>query len=134
MQASCMARVSIITKTQQTSFNATRIFCDDEHSVVKAILGIIGSNEASDWGGLPMLYVSKLGKICVVCHRVADMPAPKVPSVRRKCAQCHARIWVAKGAPKGPKVCLECVTGAAPNAIRRVLKQHRLHERRQHLH
>ena len=82
----------------------------------------------------PMLYVSKIGKLCVVCHRIDDMPEPKVPSVRRECAQCHAQIWVAKGAPKAPKVCLECVTGASPSAIRRRLKQHPVHERRQHVH
>jgi hypothetical protein len=81
----------------------------------------------------PMLYVSKLGKICVVCHRIADMPAPKVPSVRRKCAQCHARIWVAKGAPAAPKVCLKCVAGAAASR-RRKSEQHRLHKRRPHVH
>ena len=79
-----------------------------------------------------MLYVSK---ICVVCHRIADMPAPKVSSVRRKCAQCHARIWVAKGAPAAPKVCLKCVTGAAGRASTwRKSVQHRLNERRQHAH
>jgi hypothetical protein len=84
---------------------------------------------------VPMLYVSKLVKICVVCHRIADMPAPKVPSVQRKCAQCHARIWVAKGAPAAPKVCLKCVTGAATSASRRrKSEQHRLRERRQHVH
>jgi hypothetical protein len=75
-----------------------------------------------------MLYVSKLGKICVVCHRIADMPTPKMPSVRQTCAQCHARIWVAKEAPAAPKVCLKCVTGAATSAIRRRLKH--LHDRR----
>jgi hypothetical protein len=80
-----------------------------------------------------MLYVSKLGKICVVCHRIADMPAPKVPSVRRKCARCHARIWVAKGTPAAPKVCLKCVTGAATSATRKSV-QHHLHGRRQHVH
>jgi hypothetical protein len=83
-----------------------------------------------------MLYISKFEKICVVCHRIADMPEPKVPSVRRQCADCHARIWVAKGAPAGPpKLCLKCVTGAAARAIRRdKFEQQRLHERRQHIH
>src|SRR4029453_242496 len=53
-----------------------------------------------------MLYVSKLG-ICVVCYRIADMPAPKVSSVRQKCENCRAPIWVAKGSPAGPpKLCL----------------------------
>jgi hypothetical protein len=72
-------------------------------------------------------------EICVVCLRVADMPTPRMPSVRRKCAQCHARIWVAKGAPAAPKVCLKCVTGAATSATRKSV-QHHLHGRRQHVH
>jgi hypothetical protein len=59
-------------------------------------------------GLVPMLYVSKFG-ICVVCHRIADMPAPKPPSLRQKCAHCRAAIWVAKGSPAGPpKLCLAC--------------------------
>jgi len=45
------------------------------------------------------------------CHRIADMPAPKVPSVRQKCAHCRASIWVVKGSPAGPpKLCLACAT------------------------
>jgi hypothetical protein len=80
-----------------------------------------------------MLYLSKLG-ICVVCHRIADMPAPKVSSVRQKCENCHAPIWVAKGSPDAPKVCLQCVTRSGERAIRqRKSEQHRLHERRQHV-
>jgi len=74
-------------------------------------------------------------EVCVVCLRVADMPIPRMPSVRRRCAHCHAQIWVAKGAPAAPKVCLKCATGAGASAIRRrKSEQHRLHERRQHLH
>jgi hypothetical protein len=73
-----------------------------------------------------MLYVSKFG-MCVVCHRITDMPEPKVPSVRLKCAHCQRRIWVAKGAPAVPKFCLQCVTRAEGSAIRKS-KQHRLHE------
>jgi hypothetical protein len=72
-----------------------------------------------------MLYISKFGKICVVCHRIADMPEPKVASVRRKCAHCHARIWVAKGAPAGPpKLCLACVTRFGASKPRRPKSKH----------
>jgi|RhiMetStandDraft_8_1073273.scaffolds.fasta_scaffold06091_2 hypothetical protein len=74
-------------------------------------------------------------EICVVCFRVADMPTPRMPSVRRRCAHCHAGIWVAKGAPAAPKVCLKCVTGAEAKAIsRHKSRQHRRHERRQYVH
>jgi hypothetical protein len=58
-------------------------------------------------------------ELCVVCLRVADMPTPRMPSVRRKCAHCHAPIWVAKGAPAATKACLQCVTGAGASVIRR---------------
>ena len=74
-------------------------------------------------------------KVCVVCLRVADMSTPKKPSVRRKCTHCRSPIWVAKGAPAAPKVCLQCVTRAGASTIRRRKpEQHRLHERRQHVH
>jgi len=74
-------------------------------------------------------------ELCVVCLRVADMPTPRMPSVRRKCTHCHAPIWVAKEAPDAPKACLQCVTGAAASASRRRKSaQHRRHERRQHVH
>jgi hypothetical protein len=57
-----------------------------------------------------MLYGSEFG-ICVVCPRIADMPAPKVPSVRLKCAHCCGRIWVPKGSPTGlPKLCPACTS------------------------
>jgi hypothetical protein len=58
-------------------------------------------------------------ELCVVCLRVADMPTPRMPSVRRKCTHCHAPIWVAKGAPSATKACLQCVTGAGASVIRR---------------
>ena len=58
-------------------------------------------------------------EICVVCFRVADMPTPRMSSVRRKCTHCHAPICVAKGAPAAPKACLQCVTRAGASAIRR---------------
>jgi len=58
-------------------------------------------------------------ELCVVCLRVADMPMPRMPSVRRKCAHCHAPIWVAKEAPAATKACLQCVTRAGASAIRR---------------
>jgi hypothetical protein len=73
-------------------------------------------------------------ELCVVCLRVADMPTPRMPSVRRKCTHCHAPIWVAKKAPAAPKACLQCVTGAGASAIRRRKSQHRVHERGQHVH
>jgi hypothetical protein len=56
-------------------------------------------------------------EICVVCLRVADMPTPRMPSVRRKCMHCHAPIWVAKKAPAAPKACLQCVTRAGASVI-----------------
>jgi len=53
-------------------------------------------------------------EICVVCLRVADMP---------------------KETPTATKACLQCVTRAGAGAIRRrKSEQHRLRERRQHLH
>jgi len=74
-------------------------------------------------------------EICVVCLGVADMPTPRMPSVRRKCMHCHAPIWVAKETPTATKACLQCVTRAGAGAIRRrKSEQHRLRERRQHLH
>jgi hypothetical protein len=46
---------------------------------------------------------------CFVCSRVADMPTPRVPSVRRPCAGCGALIWVSKKSPTAPpKICLRC--------------------------
>jgi hypothetical protein len=73
-------------------------------------------------------------ELCVVCFRVADMPTPRMPSVRRKCVHCHATIWVAKEAPAAPKACLQCVTGAAASASTRSKSERsRLHERRQNV-
>ena len=79
-----------------------------------------------------MLYVSKFGNVCVVCHRVADMPDPKVPSVRQKCAHCHAQIWVANWSPVGPPtVCLTCATHFGASTARRSESKHRdMHQRR----
>ena len=55
-------------------------------------------------------------EICIVCHRVADMPTPRVPSDRQRCALCREAIWVSKKlAATPPKVCLQCVKRAAPN-------------------
>jgi hypothetical protein len=55
-------------------------FCDDQHRVVKVILGTIARLKCPLAGGLPMstrFYVSS-DEICVACSRVADMPTPKV--------------------------------------------------------
>jgi hypothetical protein len=50
-------------------------------------------------------------EIWLVCFRVADMPTPKMTSVRQKCAGCHAPIWVAKKSPAvALKLCLQCTT------------------------
>ena len=60
-----------------------------------------------------MFYVVD-DEICIVCSRVADIPTPKVPSVRLTCNLCRAPIWVTKKAPTDwPKVCLPCVKRAA---------------------
>jgi hypothetical protein len=66
-------------------------------------------------------------ELCVVCLRVADMPTPRMPSVRQKCTHCHAPIWVAEKAPAAPKACLQCVTHAGASAIERRIseQQHR---------
>ena len=37
-----------------------------------------------------------------ICYRVADMPTPRVPSVRYPCAGCSAPIWVANKWPSAP--------------------------------
>jgi hypothetical protein len=67
-----------------------------------------------------MTYVSKFG-ICVVCHRIADVPAPKVPSIRQKCAACRAAIWVPKASPIGPpKLCLACAKHFGASTPRRL--------------
>ena len=41
-------------------------------------------------------------QMCVVCNRVADMPTPRVPSLRCPCAGCSAPIWVANKSPSAP--------------------------------
>jgi len=48
-------------------------------------------------------------QMCFVCYRVADMAAPRVPSVRRPCDGCDAPIWVPKKSPTAPpKICTRC--------------------------
>jgi hypothetical protein len=82
-----------------------------------------------------MLYVSKVRKLCIVCHRIADMPDPKVPSVQQRCALCHGPIWVSKkAAVDWPKVCLPCVRHGGEAMRRSKSKQQRRRDRRQHVH
>jgi hypothetical protein len=48
-------------------------------------------------------------QMCFVCSQVADMPTPRVPSVRRPCAHCDALMWIPKKSPTAsPKICLRC--------------------------
>ena len=47
-------------------------------------------------------------QMCFVCSRVAELPTPRVPSVRRRCAGCDALIWVPKKSPTAPKICFRC--------------------------
>ena len=61
-----------------------------------------------------MLSNENKGQMCFLCFRVADMPAPRVPSIERPCASCDAPIWVAKKSPTAlPKICIRC---AGPSA------------------
>jgi hypothetical protein len=77
----------------------------------------------------PMLYISKFGKICIVCHRIANMTDPKVPSVRRKCAYCRASIWVTKESPAGPpKVCLACAAHFGASTAQRPKSNTDMHQ------
>ena len=58
-------------------------------------------------------------QMCFVCYRVADMPAPRVPSVRRPCAGCDVPIWVPTKSPTAPpKICIRCTgpDGSVPSA------------------
>ena len=49
-------------------------------------------------------------QMCVVCNRVADMPTPRVPSLRCPCAGCSTPIWVANKSPSAPpKICIRCI-------------------------
>jgi formylmethanofuran dehydrogenase subunit E len=49
-------------------------------------------------------------RVYVVCFRVADMPKPKVPSVRQQCSKCREPIWVAKDWPvEAAKICNHCM-------------------------
>ena len=48
-------------------------------------------------------------QLCFVCYRVADMPTPRLPSVRWPCTGCDAPIWVPKKSPTAlPKICIQC--------------------------
>jgi hypothetical protein len=66
-----------------------------------------------------MYYVVD-GRMCVVCYRVADMPRPRVPSERQRCANCREPIWVAKEWPAEPaKICSQCTERNGPRSKKR---------------
>ena len=45
----------------------------------------------------------------LVCHRVADVPTPHVPSFIVRCFRCNAQIWVALNGPSDAKrICSHC--------------------------
>jgi hypothetical protein len=62
---------------------------------------------------MPTTFYAISNEICVVCSRVSDMPTPKVPSIRQRCAVCHTPIWVVRKSPvTWPKLCLPCAKRA----------------------
>ena len=53
----------------------------------------------------------------LVCHRVADVPTPHVPSFIVRCFRCNAQIWVALNGPSDAKrICSHCDEDRDPDA------------------
>jgi hypothetical protein len=45
----------------------------------------------------------------LVCHRVAELPTPPMPSFIVRCVQCNAQIWVALNSPGDVRrICSRC--------------------------